>query len=754
MAPERTADTYDSSHIKVLGGIEAVRKRPAMYIGDTGPRGLHHLVQEVVDNSVDEAMAGFCRNIAVILNEDGSCTVDDDGRGIPVDMHKEEKRPALEVVMTVLHAGGKFDRKSYQVSGGLHGVGISVVNALSEWLVVEVCRDGKTHRQRYERGRVASPLEVTGATDRHGTRVTFFPDHEIFPDLQFHYNTLSGRLRELAFLNKGARLSIHSARTGEKDDFCFEGGLVEFVKFLNRGKAPLHPEVVHFEAREGDHLVEVALQYNDGFNENALSFVNNIHTVEGGTHLSGFRSALTRAINAYARGKNVLKEGQESPTGEDVREGLVAVVALRTPNPQFEGQTKTKLGNGDIEGIVAGITHEQLKTFFEETPGAAQAIVQKAVQAFLAREAARKARDLVRRKGGLDGGNLPGKLADCSSRDVTSTELYIVEGESAGGSAKQGRDRRFQAILPLQGKILNVEKSRVDKMYAHAEIRALITALGTGIGRDDFKIENLRYGKTIIMTDADVDGAHIRTLLLTFFFRHMPELIERGHIFVAQPPLFRVKHKSEEKYIHTDSALNDILIHIGAKDAVLEVAGKERTFEGAGLQGLLRVLCDLETGAGALKAKGLDLGKILLRDGGKFPPELAEGRLLERVVAKLAEMGFAPTDIPADGKAAPRFVLRDKKESVPLGALAEVLPAVRKLAQREVDVQRYKGLGEMNPAQLRETTMDPSRRTLYRVSVEDAVQADQIFTVLMGAEVEPRREFIEKHALEVKYLDV
>jgi len=567
-------EKYDAGSIKVLGGIEAVRKRPAMYIGDTSQKGLHHLIEEIVGNSVDEAMGGHCENITVKLNLDGSVTVLDDGRGIPVDEHTEMKKPALEVVMTTLHAGGKFDGKSYKVSGGLHGVGVSVVNALSEWLEVEVRRNGHMYVQRYERGLPKTGLEERGATKKRGTKVIFKPDSSIFDEVDISFDIVRKRIRELAFLNKGLCMTIIDERTGVEEQFKYDGGVKVFVEELNKGKEPIHKDVIHFEGEEKGITVECAIQYNDGYNENVFSFANNVNTKDGGTHLIGFRTALTRTWNTYAKNAKLLKD-DKVPTGDDYREGLTAIISVKVPEPQFEGQTKTKLGNREVQGLVEALVNEHLNIYCEENPKSARAIVIKALEASRAREAARKARELTRRKGALTGGDLPGKLADCSSDDVHSTELFIVEGISAGGTAKQGRDRRNQAILPLKGVILNVEKARVEKMLNNEEIRTLISAIGTGIGVGEFDPEKLRYGKIVIMTDADVDGAHIRTLLLTFFFRQMPELIDSGNVFIAQPPLYKVKRKKKQEYVFDDKELQESLISMGADEAVVETCKKD-----------------------------------------------------------------------------------------------------------------------------------------------------------------------------------
>ena len=630
---------YDATSIQVLEGLEAVRKRPAMYIGDVGTRGLHHLVYEVVDNSVDEALGGFCDEIAVTIEADGSITVTDNGRGIPVDLHATTKKPALEVVMTTLHAGGKFDSESYHVSGGLHGVGVSVVNALAEWCEVEVLKDGTVYAQRYERGKPTAPMAAhPAAKGRRGTGTTtrFMADARIFTETVYHYDTLSGRLRELAFLNSGLRIHLTDARAGKTHEFYYKGGITEFVKYLNQNKEMLHPKPVTF-ARERDGVaVEVSLQYNDSYAESVHSFVNNINTIEGGTHLIGFRSALTRTLVNYSEREGMAKNNKASVTGEDVREGLTAVVSVRMQNPQFEGQTKTKLGNSEVKGIVESIVGEGLREYFEENPSVARRIVEKMLAASRAREAARKARELARRKTILDGGALPGKLADCSLDDPATCEIFIVEGDSAGGTAKQGRDRRFQAILPIRGKILNVEKARIDKVLANEEIRSIITAMGAGV-KEEFDLAKLRYHKVILMTDADVDGAHIRTLLLTFLYREFKELVDSGHVYIAQPPLFLVKSGKEEIYCYDEKERDAALTRVGRKN---------------------------------------------------------------------------------------------------------------------IQVQRYKGLGEMNPIQLWRTTMNPETRTLLRVTSDDAVEADRIFTILMGEQVEPRRQFIEENALAVRNLDV
>jgi len=804
--PEKRSQTYDASHIKVLPGIEGVRRRPAMYIGDTGTRGLHHLVEEVVANSIDEAMAGHCTTIRVELNADGSVTVADDGRGIPVGIHPSEKKPAVEVIMTMLHAGGKFDRASYKVSGGLHGVGVSVVNALSEWLSVEVRRDGKVYHQRYERGKTASELKVIGKSRTTGTTVTFKPDPEIFETTEFNFDTIATRLRELAFLNRGVAITLRDEASERQRHFCYEGGIAAFVKHLNEGKNVLHKDVIYFEREENGIVVEVALQYNGGYSENVFSFANNVNTIEGGTHLYGFRSALTRTLNAYARKENLLR-GETMPQGEDVREGLTAVVSVKLPEPQFEGQTKTKLGNREVQGIVEAFVNDRLASYLEENPKTARAIVRKAVLAAEARESARKARELTRRKSALSSGSLPTKLADCSSRDVESTELFIVEGQSAGGIAKQSRDARFQAILPLQGKILNVEKARIAKMLSHDEIQTLILAIGTGIGADEFDINKRRYGKIIIMTDADVDGAHIRTLLLTFFFRHMKELIERGHIYLAQPPLYRVRRKKREQYFLTDDDFRAALVELGLDGTSVTVLADGRRLTPGELRELLDLLRQIERHETALLRRGITLRSLLAErrsDDGKLPlfristtgehffahseeearaiasrvaathdtqeiengeavldgslsvTEIHESHDLEKIIAKLARRGFPAEQYlpPEDPEAPPLLRVEYEGETYELRSLAELPPTVRRIGEKGIQIQRYKGLGEMNADQLAITTMNPETRTLLRVRLEDAVETDKLFSLLMGSGVQPRRQFIERHALEATNLDI
>jgi len=808
MASEPDNSIYDASQIKVLPGVEGVRQRPAMYIGDTAARGLHHLVEEVVANSIDEAMAGFCTEIGVQINADGSVTVADNGRGIPVDMHPSEHKPAVEVIMTMLHAGGKFDHHAYKVSGGLHGVGVTVVNALSEWLAVEVRRAGEVYHQRYERGKTASELKVIGKSKATGTSVTFKPDREIFPDTTFNFDTIANRMRELAFLNRGILITLRDERSDKEREYRYEGGIAAFVQHLNEGKEVLHRDVVFFEKEESGVVVEVAMQYNDGYNEIVFSFVNNINTIEGGTHLAGFRSALTRTINTYAKNHNLIK-GDNPPQGEDVREGLTAVINVKVPDPQFEGQTKTKLGNREVQGIVEAVVNDSLGTCFEENPKTARAIVEKALLAAEARESARKARDLTRRKSALSSGSLPTKLADCSSRDVESTELFIVEGQSAGGNAKQCRDALFQAILPLQGKILNVEKARIAKMLAHEEIQTLILALGTGVGAEDFDLAKRRYGKIIIMTDADVDGAHIRTLLLTFFYRQMQDLIRQGYVYLAQPPLYRVRRKSREQYYLTDEDFRSALIELGLDGTTLTVLADCRSLTAPQLRELVATLREMDAHERTLRKHSITLQTLLARraDDGKLPlfrihaagevsfahseeeariiasrlatergteeaevaengqpvldeslsiTEIHETRDIEKTLAALERSGFSAADyFPGpDPDAPPKYRLDYESERVELKSISEIGPAIRAIGEKGIQIQRYKGLGEMNPDQLGVTTMSPESRTLLRVRLEDAVEADKLFSLLMGSAVQPRREFIEHHALEATNLDI
>ncbi len=805
--------SYNASNIQVLEGMDAVRKRPAMYIGDTGERGYHHLVYEVIDNSIDEALAGYCTQIEVSIHPDGSITVADNGRGIPVDMHEKCHRPALEVVLTTLHAGGKFDGSNYKVSGGLHGVGVSCVNALSDWMIVEVRRDGKLHRQRFERGLVASPLEVIGEANDTGTSVTFFPDHSIFSCRAFKWEILAKRFRELAFLNRGVSIRFRDSETeaGRDETYCYQGGIVEYISFLNQNKKPLNREVIYVSGSKDIIECEVALQYTEAYNTTELSYCNNINTIEGGTHLSGFRAALTRTVNKYVADNKMLKPSDPALEADDIREGLTVVVSVKVPQPQFEGQTKTKLGNGEVEGIVGNIVGEKLSTYFAEHPSEAKIIVNKAVLASRARVAARKARDLTRRKGALDSFALPGKLADCTSRDPAVCELYLVEGDSAGGSAKKGRDRHTQAILPLRGKVLNVEKARVDRMMNNAEIRSLITAIGAGFGKDDFDIAKARYHKVIIMTDADVDGAHIRTLLLTFFFRQMPELIKHGYVYLAQPPLYKITRKKRSEYIDSDEQLTEKLLYLGTDDMVFKSQSGEMT--GDQLRSMLSLLVEIESTLAPLTRRGIDVGELLKHchpETGAFARfmcvtgsgsdakiswamdeaelaaivaaaeetigekidlpstleqvfhptqqmpfrwlEMFRTGLLKKQFDSLAGMGFGISDYLGGGENV--GAIQEDGDAVPVSSLVALLNTVRERGRRGLTIQRYKGLGEMDSDQLFDTTMDPAKRRLLRVKMDDAVRADAVFTLLMGDEVEPRRRFIEDNALNVTNLDI
>jgi len=787
---------YDAKSIKVLGGLEAVRLRPAMYIGSTGEMGLHHLVWEVVDNSVDEAMAGHADEVNVTVHEDNSVTVVDNGRGIPVDMHATEKRPAAEVVLTVLHAGGKFDSDTYKVSGGLHGVGVSVVNALSDWLELEIQRDGAVWEQSYERGKPTSKLKQTGKTRKTGTKVTFHADPSIFEKTTYSYDTLATRLREYAFLNKGLKITLTDERTEKSAEFRFTGGIAEFVKHLNRGKTTLHDAPIYMEGKKGNVEIEIALQYNDSYGENVFSFANTINTVDGGTHLSGFRSALTRTINNFASNAGMLKEQKDevSITGDDVREGLVAVVSVRLPQPQFEGQTKGKL-NSDIKGDVEQLVNEKLGEWFDKHSTVARRIIGKCIDAARAREAARKARELTRRKSAMDSSGLPGKLADCQERDPARCELFVVEGESAGGSAKQGRDRKYQAILPLKGKILNVEKARYDKMLGHEEIRAIITALGTGIGKDDFDAGKLRYHKVILMTDADVDGSHIRTLLLTFFFRHMKELIDRGHIYIAQPPLYRVKRGKSERYIRDERDFARELMKRATEDHVVK-AKEGVSLEGASLTTFLLNVQEYEAVAAKLarRVKEPRLVEALAESALEKKTDFEEKKPIDKLLKEieklklkiegevvfdeahsLYEIQFGPPHnqkinwalvASADYKRLrglakqveeynkpPFTIIRNGDKAVREKA-GDVLGYVMEDAKKDFTITRFKGLGEMNPTQLWETTMNADSRTLLKVRLEDVVEAEKIFTTLMGENVEDRRKFIEENALDVVNLDI
>jgi DNA gyrase subunit B len=792
---------YDASKIKVLEGLEAVRKRPAMYIGSTAETGLHHLVYEVVDNSVDEAQAGFCDQVEVTIHIDNAVTVVDNGRGIPVDRHKTEKKPAAEVVLTTLHAGGKFENDAYKVSGGLHGVGVSVVNALSERLEVEIWRDGTTYEQAYERGKPVTQFDMTGATEKRGTKITFKPDPKIFEQLIFSFDALAQRFREFAFLNKGLKIRLRDERAQKvrEKEFHFEGGIVEFVQHLNKARQTLHDPLL-IEGGNGGMMLEIAMQWNDSYNETIHSFANSINTIEGGTHLAGFKAALTRTINSYLAKSNLKKDAKSTGlSGEDCREGLTAVISVKIPKPQFEGQTKTKLGNSDVKGLVESVVNDKLGAYLEQTPRIAKRVVSKCVDAARARDAARKARELTRRKSALESGTLPGKLADCQERAPERCELYLVEGDSAGGSAKQGRDRSYQAILPLRGKILNVEKARFDKMLSHEEIRTIIAALGTGIGEDEFDISKLRYGKILIMTDADVDGSHIRTLLLTFFYRQMRPLIEKGHIFIAQPPLYKVKRGREESYLANDKELSAYIIKKATEDKIVDIPAEDKQYSGAELSQLLHALIEQDQLANELQRSGINRTMIELllsldfSEREKFESEDS----LEPLVMAIEDLGYSVASITKDEERAlfelnaltpapskkgfrinydlvqsvefrqlrklqalldklgePPLIVSQDGEEVRLGSKDELLAHLMEAGKKGLNIQRYKGLGEMNPDQLWETTMDPARRRVMEVKIHDAAEADLLFSVLMGDAVEPRRQFIEENALEVRNLDI
>lgn len=742
-------DTYKAEHIKILKGLEGVRTRPAMYIGSTGIEGLHHLVYEVVDNSVDEALAGFCNKIEVKLHADGSCTVIDNGRGIPTEIHPDdpEGRTALEIVLTELHAGGKFESKAYKVSGGLHGVGLSVVNALSEWLEVEVRRDGKIVKQKYSRGIPVTEVEIVGQTEKTGTKIKFKADPEIFEVTEFSREILSHRFKELSYLNKGLRIILFDERDGYVEEFIKEGGIISFVEDLNKGKKPLHPKPIYITGQKDRVIVEIAIQYNEGYSEEILTFVNNINTKEGGTHLVGFKSALTRTINSYAILNGLLKEGKESLSGEDVREGIVGVISVKIPEPQFEGQTKMKLGNSEVKGIVETILNEKLSRWLEENPNYAKKIIEKAKDAARAREAAKKAKELTRRKGILEDTTLPGKLADCTEKEPSESELFIVEGDSAGGSAKQARDRRTQAVLPLRGKILNVEKARIDKMLTSEEIKTLITAIGGGIGKEHFEPENIRYHKIILMTDADVDGAHIRTLLLTFFYRQMLPLIERGYLYIAQPPLYRIKRGKWERYIQTEDEFHEFLMDVAVEE-ISFIEESELNIKKSFLKLLFeygRILENFERrGFSPFHIENI-VEKIPLKQDSQIF-DLRDFENLQNIFEKIKLIHEIKED--------KNYIIRIKAEVVKTKSLWELYNKVMDAVKKGLSIQRYKGLGEMNPEQLWETTMDPKKRTLLQVTVEDAQKANEIFTILMGDEVEPRKEFIVKHALEARNLDI
>ena len=789
---------YTAESIKVLKGLEAVRKRPAMYIGSTGPDGLHHLVYEVVDNSIDEVLAGYCSEIDVIIHVDCSVTVIDNGRGIPVGMHKKEKRPAPEVVMTTLHAGGKFDTKSYQVSGGLHGVGVSVVNALSSRLDLEIKRDGGVYSQSYERGKVVTKLKRIGKTKKTGTKVTFEPDKEIFDSVEFHFEILSQRLRELSFLNKGLKITLVDERSDKMNEFLYKGGIKEFVQYLNQNKTILNPKPIYFEYKKDSVLVEMALQYNASYSETIFSFVNNINTTEGGTHLIGFKAGLTRSINSYANANNLIKDLDQNLSGDDTREGLCAVLSLKIINPQFEGQTKTKLGNSEVKGIVESIVNEQLSTYLEENPTVAKKVVLKILEAARAREAARTARDLARRKGVLDSTSLPGKLADCQEKDPALSEIFIVEGDSAGGSAKQARDRRHQAILPLKGKILNVEKAKFEKIIKSEEIGIIISALGAGVEQADFNLEKLRYHKVIIMTDADVDGSHIRTLIMTFFYRQMPQLVENGHLYIAQPPLYKITKGKSIQYLRDERSYEKYIITKISEEFKVKMNRQKEYISGEKFRKFLYRIIAKKNFIQLLERKNYPffLIDILLSSGVEDTDFLRKKNQLEKIQSLLTEKGIT-SDLSLDeehglhelavnfqingmnvsckvnsdlitsaeyrnlckihkeleNSRTPFHVLSNSEE-VKIENEAKLLDFLFQRAKKGVVIQRYKGLGEMAPQQLWETTMDPEERYLLKVTIQDAVEADKVFTILMGEEVESRRNFIEKNALEAQNLDI
>lgn len=793
-----TTKKYTEESIKVLKGLEAVRKRPAMYIGSTGPQGLHHLVYEVVDNSIDEALAGYCKKIDVTIHVDDTVTVIDDGRGIPVGIHKKTRKPAAEVVMTTLHAGGKFDNKSYQVSGGLHGVGVSVVNALSERLDLEIKREGGVYTQSYVRGKPVTKLKKIGKTNKTGTKTTFKPDHEIFQILEFNFDTLSQRLRELSYLNKGLKISILDERNDTRHDFQYKGGIQEFVQYLNQNKTVINPKPIFIENDKNGIIVEMALQYNTGYSETIFSFVNNINTTEGGTHLIGFKSALTRSLNQYANTNNLIKDLKQNLSGDDTREGLCVVLSLKLKDPQFEGQTKTKLGNSDVKGIVDSIVNEQLSCYFEENPSVARKIILKVLDAARTREAARKARELARRKGVLESTSLPGKLADCQERDPAQSEIFLVEGDSAGGSAKQARDRRFQAVLPLKGKILNVEKARFDKVLKSEEIGIIISALGTGVEQSDFNIDKLRYHKVVIMTDADVDGSHIRTLLMTFFYRQMPQLIEKGHLYIAQPPLYKISKGRSFQYLNDERDFEKYMIRKISEEFQLQVNRQKEVIRGDKFRKFLQRIITKKNFIKVMERKNYPffLIEILMKNEVGDLEFLHNSKNMQKIQSLLTEKGivsvfskdeehglyelavnFQVNGMVVTSKVnmalitsaqyqtlyktckaledfSPPFFILINGDKIKLENEAKLLEYLYDNCKKGIVIQRYKGLGEMTPIQLWETTMDSEKRYLLQVSILDAVEADKTFTILMGDEVEPRRNFIETYALEAQNLDV
>jgi DNA gyrase subunit B len=795
---------YDASSIDVLEGLEPVRLRPSMYIGNVDVAGLHHLVYEVVDNSIDEAMAGYCDKITVLIHTDKSVSVEDNGRGIPVDIHKNENVPAVEVVLTKLHAGGKFDNDTYKVSGGLHGVGVSVVNALSSRLEVEIYQKGNIYYQTFEKGKKTSELKIIGKTRKNGTNIHFFPDETIFNSVDFSYDILIRRLRELAFLNKGVRISIEDERSDKKDDFVYGGGIVSFVTYLNRRRTAMH-KPIFIEGQRNDVQIEVAIQYNDTFKENIFTFANGINTIEGGFHLVGFKAALTRTLNQYASNGRLPKNLSSKISGDDVREGLTAVISVRIKSPQFEGQTKTKLGNSEVKGLVESLVNEKLGAFLEENPSIAKKIIAKAVDAARVRDAAKRARDLARSKGALIDATLPGKLAECQVSDPELRELFIVEGDSAGGSAKMGRDRKFQAILPLKGKILNVEKARFDKILHSEEIKNIITALGTGVGKEEYNIEKIRYKKVIIMTDADVDGSHIRTLLLTFFYRQMPEIIDSGYLYIAQPPLYKIGKGKNEKYIKDETEFNSFILKKMCEKFEIAMGSAAQKLSGHDLYNFVCQLSEYFIALEKLETQGFDAGIIetLVSFGVDSKKYLQDQVAMTQLYEKLLKSGYSATspewqqerevyEILIEGSedkskqkrmtkigrgliyssnyqkcilngqkifsvSKPPFIVfkgENKEESYTTDDLESLLDFIKDEGKKGIQIQRYKGLGEMNPDQLWETTMDPDKRIMLQVTVEDTLETDEIFTVLMGDQVEPRREFIQNNALEVSSLDI